>query len=181
MIRIMCAGEIRFSACTGFFIKFNGCSTVLTSASLVRTSGSVEDKIKENLRVGSWILLWSLFVFLCNARVSLGPLQIEVLLPTNQSVEGTLQHYNLHYNIALVSVKDFCPSHPAEIQHLWNDSGDVVSVGYCFKSGKLMAGRGTLFGRPNLLDCKYLWYSTCKITKVRMLLTLLLRAFPKLV
>ena len=90
-----------------------------------------------------------------------------VLLPTKQCVEGTLQHYNLHYNIALVSVKGFRASHPAKIQHLWNDhSCDVVAVGYCFKSGKLMAARGRQFGRPATLDCKYLRYSTCKITNV---------------
>ena len=101
------------------------------------------------------------------SRVSLCHLQIEVLLPTKQRVEGTLQHYNLHYNIALVSVKGFLASHPAKIQHLWNDhSCDVVAVGYCFKSGKLMAARGRQFGRPATLDCKYLRYSTCKITKV---------------
>ncbi|KAF8642136.1 hypothetical protein HU200_067395 [Digitaria exilis] len=132
-------GEIRFSACTGFFIEWNGCSTVLTSTSLVRKSG-YENMINKNLR-------------------------IEVLLPTKQRVEGTLQHYNLHYNVALVSVKGFCASHPAKIQHLWNDhSCDVVAAGYCFKSGKLMAAREQ-FGRPVLLDCKYLLYSRCKITK----------------
>ncbi|CAL4945461.1 unnamed protein product [Urochloa decumbens] len=132
-------GETRFSACTGFFIEWNGCSTVLTSASLVRKSG-YENKIVENLR-------------------------IEVLLPTKKRVEGTLQHYDLHYNVALVSVKGFHASHPAKIQHLWDDDCDVVAVGYCFKSGKLMAARGEQFGMPVTLDCKYLCYSTCKITK----------------
>lgn len=111
------------------------------------------------------------------SRISLRHLQIEVLLPTNQRVEGTLQHYNVHYNVALVSVKGFRASHPAKIRHLWNDhSCDVVAVGYCFKSGKLMAARGEQFGRPATLDCnKYLCYSTCKITKVRLLF--FLRAF----
>ena len=104
------------------------------------------------------------------SRVSLCHLQIEVLLPTKQCVEGTLQHYNLHYNIALVSVKGFRASHPAKIQHLWNDhSCDVVAVGYCFKSGKLMAARGEQLSRPATLDCKYLSYSTCNITKVWLL------------
>nr|CAB3479487.1 unnamed protein product [Digitaria exilis] len=44
-------GEIRFSACTGFFIEWNGCSTVLTSTSLVRKSG-YENMINKNLRAG---------------------------------------------------------------------------------------------------------------------------------
>jgi hypothetical protein len=48
------AGERRFFLCSGFFIEWNGCSTILTSASLVRKSGfENENKIDENLRVGS--------------------------------------------------------------------------------------------------------------------------------
>ncbi|XP_039850834.1 uncharacterized protein LOC120709303 isoform X6 [Panicum virgatum] len=54
-------GEIRLSASTGFFIEWNGCSVVLTSASLLRKCG-YEKKIDETLR-------------------------IEVLLPTKQRVE----------------------------------------------------------------------------------------------
>lgn len=96
-------------------------------------------------------------------------LQIQVLLPTKQRVEGTLQHCNLHYNVALVSVKGFRASHPAKIQHLWDDTGDVVAVGYCFKSEKLMAARGAQFARPVTLDCQSLCYSECKITKVQLL------------
>ncbi|CAO1941010.1 unnamed protein product [Urochloa humidicola] len=133
-------GETRFSACTGFFIEWNGCSAVLASASLVRKPG-YENKIVENLR-------------------------IEVLLPTKDRVEGTLQHYNLHYNVALVSVKGFHACDPAKVRYLWNDSCDaVVAVGYCFESCKLMAARGEQFARPVTLDCEYLCYSTCKITK----------------
>jgi len=84
-------GETRIFACTGFFIEWNGCLSILTSASLV--SDFVNDnKIFENLR-------------------------IEVLLPTKQIKQGTIQHYNLRYNVALVSVKDFCASHPMDIEH----------------------------------------------------------------
>jgi len=56
----LCAGEKRFSACTGFFIEWNGSATVLTSASLVRTCG-YENKIVKNLRVGASYSLCSLF------------------------------------------------------------------------------------------------------------------------
>jgi len=42
--------EKRIFACTGFFIEWNGSNTVLTSASLVRSS-SDENKTDENLRV----------------------------------------------------------------------------------------------------------------------------------
>ncbi|XP_062231784.1 uncharacterized protein LOC133929158 isoform X2 [Phragmites australis] len=132
-------GEKRFSACTGFFIEWNGCTTILTSANLIINPG-YENKIVENLR-------------------------IEVLCPNKQRAEGTLQHYNLHYNVALVSIKDFCARQPVIIQHRWCGSCELLAVGCCFKSGRLMAARGRQFPGPNTLDCKYLGYSTCRITK----------------
>ncbi|CAN6195773.1 unnamed protein product [Urochloa humidicola] len=64
-------GEKRIFACTGFFIEWNESMIILTSASLVRNSGE-ENKIVENLR-------------------------IEVLLD-NRIEEGTLKHWDLHYN-----------------------------------------------------------------------------------
>lgn len=104
-------------------------------------------------------------------------LQIEVLLPNKQRGKGILQHYNLHYNIALVgvSVKDFHASCPAKIQRL--SVGQVlqaVAVGYCFETCKLMAAKGKIFARPVSLDCKYLGYSTCEISKVLLLFFLLI-------
>ncbi|CAL4959380.1 unnamed protein product [Urochloa decumbens] len=133
-------GKTRIFACTGFFIEWNGCLSILTSASLI--SDFVDDsKIFENLR-------------------------IEVFLPTKRYKLGTLQHYNLHYNVALVSVKDFCVSHPIDIEHeRRNRSRQLVSVGCCFKSYTLMAARGIHMNRLGKLDCKLLQYSTCKITK----------------
>ncbi|KAF8766085.1 hypothetical protein HU200_007576 [Digitaria exilis] len=44
------SGEKRFFACTGFFIKWNGCTTILTSASLIRDPDD-NAKILENIRV----------------------------------------------------------------------------------------------------------------------------------
>ncbi|KAK3163103.1 hypothetical protein QOZ80_1BG0097710 [Eleusine coracana subsp. coracana] len=113
-------GKRRIFACTGFCIDWNGSTIIVISASLITNPGSA-NKIDENLR-------------------------IEVLLPSQERKEGTLQHYNLQYNVALVSVKDFCATHPAMIQHLWDDRCDVVAVGCCFESGKLVAAkRGTDF------------------------------------
>jgi len=74
-------GGKRFFACTGFFVKWMGSSIILTSASLVRNSND-DNKIVEHFK-------------------------IEVLLPNDQCTEGTLQHYNLHYNVAVISVKDY--------------------------------------------------------------------------
>ncbi|CAM0952313.1 unnamed protein product [Alopecurus aequalis] len=43
------SGETRFFACTGLFIEWNGCTIILTSASLVRDPND-ENKIAENLK-----------------------------------------------------------------------------------------------------------------------------------
>ncbi|CAO1943094.1 unnamed protein product, partial [Urochloa humidicola] len=126
--------------CTGSFIEWDGCAIILTSASLV--SHFVGDqKIAENLR-------------------------IEVLLPNNEHRGGALQHYNLHYNVALVNVKDFTAPSPLHIQpQRSNCSSELVAVGRCFKYGILMAARGQHAWMMHKLDCKLVKYSTCKITK----------------
>ncbi|KAF8780870.1 hypothetical protein HU200_000824 [Digitaria exilis] len=134
-------GEKRIFACTGFFIGWNGSTKILTSASLIRTSGD-ENSIVENLR-------------------------IEVLLPSNRRINGTLEHYDLHYNVALVSVKnccDFALVTNAQISRF--NCFDVAAVGRCFKSGVLMAMSGEKIYSTGTLDCDFLAYSSCRITKV---------------
>jgi len=102
-------------------------------------------------------------------------LQIKVLLPTKHIREGTLLHYNIHYNVALVSVKDFCSPHPMDIEHQRHSRPrQLVSVGRCIESGTLMAARGIHLNRFGRLDCKLLQYSTCKITKVLLLINIFL-------
>lgn len=143
-------GETRFFACTGLFIEWNGGTIILTSASLVRDPND-ENKIAENLK-------------------------IVVLLPNKQRKEGILQHSSLHYNVALVGVKDFHPLHSFRSEDWWNNrtrkdlkrtrkDANVVAVGCCFDSGVLMAtcGRGTDWS--GILDYRKLRYSSCKITK----------------
>lgn len=91
-----------------------------------------------------------------------------MLLPNKEHTEGKLQHVNLHYNVALVSVKDFFPRQPAvKVEHRWPDyTTKVLAVGRCFSCGRLMAAIGHRYFRPGVkFDCKYLGYSTCKITK----------------
>ncbi|TVU36992.1 hypothetical protein EJB05_18954, partial [Eragrostis curvula] len=92
---------------------------------------------------------------------------IEVLLPCDEERrEGNLLHYNLHYNVALVSIKNFRVSHPVMFGHdLLDCSRDnVLAIGCCFTSGTLMAANGALIYQSGKLDCKLLAYSTCKIT-----------------
>ncbi|TVU43752.1 hypothetical protein EJB05_10243, partial [Eragrostis curvula] len=134
------SGEKRNFACTGLFIGWNGSTKILTSASLIRNSGD-ESSIVENLR-------------------------IEVLLPSNRRINGTLEHYDLHYNVALVSVKNRYDLRPANTLLSWFRGFDVAAVGRCFKSGALMATSGKLIFSTGTLDCDFLKYSSCKITKV---------------
>ncbi|KAL6853958.1 hypothetical protein ACP4OV_019987 [Aristida adscensionis] len=132
-------GERRCFACSGVFIEWNTSTVILTSASLVRKSGD-KNKIDENLR-------------------------IEVLLPDKRRREGTLQHYNLHYNVALVSVKDFRALRPACVEPICYERIKVAAVGRCFESGTLMAASGRPVIWTAKRGCKYLIYSSCKITK----------------
>ncbi|XP_010230807.1 uncharacterized protein LOC100821910 isoform X2 [Brachypodium distachyon] len=132
-------GWKRHFACTGFFIEWNGSTTILTSASLVRSS-SDENKTDEDLR-------------------------IEVLLPNKRRIEGILEHYSLHYNVALVGVRNCRVVRPSSIQPYRFGRSKVASVGRCFISGALMATSGRLVSWSGTLDCRYTVRSSCKITK----------------
>ncbi|CAM0909155.1 unnamed protein product [Alopecurus aequalis] len=135
------SGEKRFFACTGFFIEWNGSTIILTSASLVRNSGdeSDENKIVENLRIK--------------------------VLVNGQRRAGMLQHYSLHYNVALVSVEDYRALRPSNTLLRWNKAFEVAAIGRCFKTGELMATCGKLVSWTGTLDCNFLRTSSCKITK----------------
>ncbi|WVZ82664.1 hypothetical protein U9M48_029904 [Paspalum notatum var. saurae] len=129
---------VALASFNGFFIEWNGSTIILTSASLVRNSGD-ENKIVENLR-------------------------IEVLM-NNQCRKGMLQHYSLHYNVALVSVKDYRAIRPSNTLLYRNVPSRVAAVGRCFKSGALMATSGDLVSWTGTLDCDFLAQSTCKTAK----------------
>jgi hypothetical protein len=69
-------------------------------------------------------------------------LQIEVLLPhLKERREGMLLQYNLHYNVALVTVKNFHAARPVILGHDWLDRSrdNILAIGCCFNSGTLMA------------------------------------------
>jgi small nuclear ribonucleoprotein (snRNP)-like protein len=139
----------------------------LTSASLIRNSGD-ENNIVENLRVSAHYS-----AIACSFKVLLKShhlyhFQIEVLLPSStERINGTLEHYDLHYNVALVSVKnhyDLRPANTLPSRPKW--CSDVAAVGRCFESSALMAMSGKLISSRSALDCLYLVHSSCKITKV---------------
>ncbi|XP_037452116.1 uncharacterized protein LOC119322716 isoform X2 [Triticum dicoccoides] len=131
-------GKNMVFACTGFFIPWNGSTAILTSASLIRNDGA-ENKIVENLR-------------------------FEVFLPNEQVRRGTLKHYSLHYNVALLGVEDSRVVRPPKIQ-LDCSKSRVAAIGRCFRSGTLMAASGQLVSWSGRLDCKFVVRSSCKIAK----------------
>ncbi|CAL5074399.1 unnamed protein product [Urochloa decumbens] len=142
--KVSFTGRTKMFACSGFFIDWDdshskSASTILTSASLVRSPDG-ENELADDFT-------------------------IEVLLPEGERREGTLIHYNLHYNVALVSVKNFRAEYPANLKHEWVNESKLVAVGRRFDSGDLMASRGKLVGWSGPLQCRMLQYSTCKITK----------------
>ncbi|RCV10588.1 hypothetical protein SETIT_2G122300v2 [Setaria italica] len=142
-------GETRFFACTGVFIDYDDeYPKILTSASLIRDRND-PNKIVEDLR-------------------------IDVLLPSKKCrVIGTLKHYSLHYNVAVVNVDNhraLCPMNlekrPVNLHDSLVNNSTVVAIGRIFQSGTLMAASGKLTLGSSSLDCKVLCYSTCKISKV---------------
>uniref|UniRef100_A0A0E0R458 Uncharacterized protein n=1 Tax=Oryza rufipogon TaxID=4529 RepID=A0A0E0R458_ORYRU len=92
-------------------------------------------------------------------------LRIKVLLPNNRRTKGTVQHYNLRYNVALVSVKDYRVLQPVKIQPYRHYASELLAVGCIFKSGRLMASRGRQLPIGVTHDRKFLGYSQCTITK----------------
>ncbi|KAG0533191.1 hypothetical protein BDA96_04G171500 [Sorghum bicolor] len=135
-------GGTKFFSCTGFFINFDDeCQTILTSATLVREPDG-SHKIVEGL-------------------------EIKVLLPNNQSKVGTLKHFSLQYNVALVGVKNCRYVRHVNLEECSrNYSSEVVAVGRSFESGELMATRGARTCWSGPFDCDLLCYSTCKISKI---------------
>ena len=83
--------------------------------------------------------------------------------------DGTLELYNLHYNIAIVSVKKgFNAIRPEDIFNGNEVSAkQVVAIGRDTIYGLLMATMGKVkCGNKGELNCKELRCSTCKIKKV---------------
>ncbi|CAL5063267.1 unnamed protein product [Urochloa decumbens] len=141
---------VRFFVCTGLLIKLCGRTVILTSASLVNREGSIDNNLK-----------------------------IEVFLPPKQRRNGTLEAYNLNYNIAIVSVeKGFHCSCPEDIFKTNLKLSEQAAVGQGKSSEKLVAiGRGSdgvLMGiigevkptnEDRKFDCTEVRVSTCEINK----------------
>ncbi|CAL5087317.1 unnamed protein product [Urochloa decumbens] len=139
---------VSLASFNGLLIKWHGSkamrTVILTSASLIRNRCN-EDEIDKTLR-------------------------IEVFLPPNQRGSGTLEFYNLNYNIAIISVKKNFNAVRAEdmfSEIVPKPSEKVVAIGRDTIHGPLMASIGKVnrSNKGNKLSCKDLWVSTCKIKK----------------
>jgi len=95
-------------------------------------------------------------------------LQIEVYLNNTEQVTGTLRHYDLCYNVAVVEIMGSCGSTAVGLRrHIsFTPNIEVLAVGRLIEHRKLMASRGVLIDRKGKLACEELRISTCKITKV---------------
>ena len=94
-----------------------------------------------------------------------------VLLPNNECCEGKLEHCSLHYNVALLTVKNYNVDCPVNLKHQTMDySTMVVAVGRCFKSDLVMAASGKCTRWSGKLDCNDPHYTACTITKVAPLI-----------
>lgn len=158
-------------------------SLILTSASLVRTCEAT-DKIDEKLRVGAHhCVFWSFKLdnWLIDLTLSL---QIEVFLPPNQRVSGTLVAYNSCYNLAVVRpecLRVVCPEdillvdtpdqiRDRQFRRMSREELElkkkVVAVGREPEEGLLCASFGVVTKELITSGCKELRMSTCKIKKV---------------
>lgn len=101
----------------------------------------------------------------------IGLLQIEVLLPNKKVVKGQLLMYDLHYNVAIVSVE--CEADlPVVVLSDLPDSyfltpTPVVAVARKFESGSLQVKRGETFRAVSELDCDEFMVSTCQMEPQR--------------
>ncbi|KAM3197479.1 hypothetical protein ACQJBY_072881 [Aegilops geniculata] len=130
-----------YFACTGIIIESNSTITsFLTSLSLLR---SIDDDSK---------------IF--------QDMMIEVRLPNNHLSMGWLEYYDLKYNVAVISIAPFHVFRAAFVDHQrqFESHSEVVAVGRCFDSGKLMATTGMLTDNGKRIYREELAISTCEIT-----------------
>ncbi|TVU43881.1 hypothetical protein EJB05_03301, partial [Eragrostis curvula] len=94
-------------------------------------------------------------------------IEIQVYLPNKRCAKGKLKHYDLQYNIAIVTIRGYHCRRTAkiDIKEPVEPHNGVVAIGRTFETGKLMATSGMLTTESIELDCDELAFSTCKITK----------------
>jgi hypothetical protein len=103
-------------------------------------------------------------------------MQIEMFLPPNQHLNGTLEVYHSGYNIAIVAVKGLRSICPEDIQlhtepsslrtvvAIWRDPEGVL----CASMGEpVLPGKD--LDKPTTFGCRDLKLSTCKIKTVCLL------------
>ncbi|XP_037409421.1 uncharacterized protein LOC119271870 [Triticum dicoccoides] len=134
-------GKSVYFACTGIIIESNSTTTsFLTSLSLLRSTDD-DSKIFQDM-------------------------MIKVRLPNNHLSMGWLDYYDLKYNVAVISIAPFHVFRAAFLDHQrqFEPHSEVVAVGRCFDSCKLMATAGMLTDNGKRIYREELAISTCEIT-----------------
>lgn len=144
--------DSRFLSCTGFLVRCplksgRTRAVIVTSASLVRICDAT-DTVDDSMR-------------------------IEMFLPPNQRLNGTLEAYHSGYNIAIVTVKGLRSICPEDIQVHPESSSPrtVVAIGrdpegvLCASMGEPVCP-GKDLDKPTTFGCSDLKLSTCKIKTV---------------
>ncbi|KAM0910554.1 hypothetical protein ACQ4PT_014085 [Festuca glaucescens] len=131
-------------ACTGMVVDHEGSTTwIMTSATLVR-KGESGTEVHE-----------------------LPSVKIEVLLHNKKVVNGQVLMYDLHYNVAIVSIDCVVDLLVVVLSDLPNSyfltPSPVVAFARKFEPGTLQMKRGETFRTLSKLDCDELMVSTCPI------------------
>uniref|UniRef100_A0A8I7B986 Uncharacterized protein n=1 Tax=Hordeum vulgare subsp. vulgare TaxID=112509 RepID=A0A8I7B986_HORVV len=137
--------KLVYFACSGVIIENKSTTTsFLTSLSLLRSTDD-DSKIFQDMR-------------------------IKVRLPNNHLSMGRLEYYDLKYNVAVISITTSHVFHAAFLDHQrqFESHSEVVAVGRCFDSGKLMATTGMLTENGKRIYREELAISTCEISMLIM-------------
>ncbi|XP_062204796.1 uncharacterized protein LOC133906797 [Phragmites australis] len=141
--------EGRHMFCSGTMVDHVGNETwILTSATLVRKPGTQFEAYKQ------------------------GAIKIEVVLHNEQTVEGSLAMCNLHYNVAIVTIKSsesriYLPV--VELSDLPEryslQPRPVVALGRDIDSKAFLMRHGYLVRKKSELDCNELLVCTCDVSQ----------------
>ncbi|TVU22452.1 hypothetical protein EJB05_32149, partial [Eragrostis curvula] len=148
VVLLIATAEGGYMFCSGTVVDHVGSKTwILTSAALVRKPGTQLEAYEQ------------------------GAIKIEVVLHNQQTVEGSLEMCNLHYNIAIVTIKSsesqiYLPAIALSDlpDHYSLQPRPVVALGRGFESKAFLMRYGVLVRKSSELDCSELLICTCDVS-----------------
>ncbi|TVU22442.1 hypothetical protein EJB05_32138 [Eragrostis curvula] len=148
VVLLTATAEGGYMFCSGTVVDHVGSKTwILTSADLVRKPGTQLEAYEQ------------------------GAIKIEVVLHNQQTVEGSLEMCNLHYNIAIVTIKSsesqiYLPAVVlSDLPERYSlQPRPVVALGRSMESKAFLMRYGVLVRESCELDCSELLVCTCDIS-----------------